>query len=315
MSAEDFARWAAATRAVLRGDRPAAKDAAREQAPGGRSNACHRAVFLYLVDRVFWDNGVAGPGTCKEIAEATGYCERQVKRSIKFLSEIGLIGVERRYGRSGHRMASRYVVPGLASAQKLVVTCKSPRGDTGVMTGGDMGVTTTTLVASLEELACDPSDGKKGKVSLEGIEAARPFMKGFDPAHLVAKFKALPEPVRGDPDKCFVAWVKSYLAKAPANTYVAASPNDRAPPDPNPEPIRIEYGELGWEHWCDFLQRRGKRDLADALKAAGYMWVPSQFANVRRGEDPIFWPCTDRPEMAASEPEIAGAGHANGGAS
>lgn len=138
MTTEEFERCAAEIRAVKPCDRPAVKDAARSLAPLGAKYACVREVYYYLIDNNFWDKGVVDPRKYKKIADALGYCVRSVRRAIELLSKLGLIGVERRHGRDGHRVASRYVVPALAGKQNDQRTCAASRKDAQGLDGEDM---------------------------------------------------------------------------------------------------------------------------------------------------------------------------------
>ena len=134
-------------------------------------------------------------------------------------------------------------------------------------------------------------------------------------------------PAPRDPDRAIIGWFQTSgpkwaarnAKKAVAATSASFQPPVRRPaPDPARPPRNIELGagHYGFVPWLDRLRADGKRDLADALSVAGRMFVDSEHPGSRDWNHlPSLTPIvggvatiTASPQMAASGPEIAGAG-------
>lgn len=149
----------AAIRAIAPKDRPAAQRRWRKSLPPSPRNACLRAVHCELIDCVFYKFGYAEV-RLETIAKAVGYSKRQVRRAVRALVELGVVGVLHRHGQDGHKIASRYV-PLDAQAVKMGEVIKDPtRGSQGPVgevindpTREDIPDLSSTFVSSDEHIS------------------------------------------------------------------------------------------------------------------------------------------------------------------
>ena len=300
-------------------------------------------LLCHGIARFFNSTDVRGGAfpSVRKLMKETGLSNRSIATHGVHACRAGLLVIERKPG-AGCRFSHNHYWPQLppcdAEKSNEVAPAPNEEGSLGPCEGGSPApvkevhvdhvkeVHTNYPIATSVATATENLDFEEQSTNEQALARCREIAR-----HHNAPFERLLEHYRAwsrdrpakYPRTAMIRWFAKNAPKwaaRNAKTPAAASfgPQVRSQPqnpNPNPNPIRINYGKQGWEHWCDFLQRRGKRDLAEALKRTGHMWVPSQFADVCEGADPIFWPCVDRPRTAAnSGPEIASVGQSNGDA-